>query len=285
MRRGGAGRYSGGGFPAAPAQVKANGLAGTLVFADDFTSNQIATTQGASSGSKWYWGEQSGSPTQCWAVNTTTLARNIANGDNGTGGSFASPSGGILTLTGPGGINDALISVPGWTLNTGSDTLPTAGCWGVGTYWEIYAQVNVANVVPPLGNGWPAFWLMGAEGLKNYAFGSSSLNATITEVDVVEIFNTQFSDAPGTNGWAVHQPSGLTTVASNVYSTANSEWHKYGFLWIPGWGKVFKDDVQVGSTFSTSGLSMAGGQHQFMILGTSNLTGAQFNVDYVNVWN
>jgi hypothetical protein len=279
-----------------PPQAVAAGFTNQVFFDDFTTSNTIATTQNAASGFNWYWGNQQGVPTQCWSVNTSQTAAGLSNGNSG-GGANASPNGGILTLTGPGNSNDAIITVPGSALNNGTARLPTSGCWLYG-YFEAYLQCNPANVVPPTASGWPAFWTWSAEGLVSYGFGSSNLNATSTEVDIIEVFATQFSDPAGTQSSAIHQPGGSTTVYSNqagVLTGAvtacpldNANWHTYGMLWYPGGVSFFVDNVQVGPTaagpFSTSALQMeTAKQHLFMLLGTGIQSGGQLNVDWVRV--
>src|SRR5580704_14340934 len=90
----------------------------TLSFGDDFTSNKIATSKFAASGFNWYWG--------LFNPNGTYQTVNPSQVASGAG---ASPAGGILTLTGPGHDNDALLTIPGWALNNSSAKLPTSGCW------------------------------------------------------------------------------------------------------------------------------------------------------------
>lgn len=274
----------------APAQAAAAGFT-SAVFFDDFTaSNTIATTQGAASGFNWYW-DFHGSPS--FTVNTTQTAAGVSNG-NANGGTNASAAGGILTLNGP----NSIITVPGNALNNASATLPTTGCWLYG-YFEAYLQVNVSDVVPPTGSGWPAFWSWSAEDLHGFGFGSSSLTATSTEIDIIEIFNTQFGDAPGTSGQTIHQPAGSTVVYSNIpgqlsgatsaIPTADANWHTYGVLWYPGGITFWRDNVQIGPTaagpFGTGALQIeTAKQHLFLVLSSGIQSGAQLNVDWVRVW-
>lgn len=270
-------------YGGAPGPAAAAGY-NTLTFSDDFTSSStIAPTKTTSSGYNWYWGLQaatSGNPTTCWSMNTTAMASSISNGNSG-GGSYASINGGILTITGPAFPNDALMTIPGWALNTGGAVRPAAGNWQYG-YFEGYLQFNTTHITGVQANGWPAFWMWGAEGLNSEGFVSSALNATTTEFDLIEAFGTIFGGGAGSWGSAVHQPAGSTTVYSTSLTNADNNWHQYGILWTPGNIAFYLDNALQGS-HSTSGWSIAT-QHMFMIMGTGNQSGGQMNVDWVRVW-
>lgn len=274
----------------APPQAAAAGFTSAVFFDDFTTTNTIATSQNAASGFKWYW-DFNGAPS--YSVNPTQTAAGISNG-NANGGANASAAGGILTLNGP----NSIITVPGNALNNASAILPTTGCWLYG-YFEAYLQVNVSTVVPPTGSGWPAFWSWSAEDLHGFGFGSSSLSAVSTEIDIIEIFNTQFGDAPGTDSQTIHQPAGSTVVYSNTpgqllaatsaIQLADAGWHTYGVLWYPGGITFWRDNVQVGPTaagpFGTGSLQIeTAKQHLFLVLSTGIQTGAWMNVDWVRVW-
>lgn len=268
-----------GDYPSAPPQAAAVGFK-TLAFADDFTNTKtIATTKFASSGSNWYWGVTNPNGT-FQTVHPSQTAASTSNGNTG-GGSAASPAGGILTLTGPGSPNDALLSIPGWALNNGSAILPTIGCWQHG-YFEAYIQSNQSNISGAQAQGWPAFWAWSAEGLFSYGMGSSSLNAGATEIDIEEQFGTIFGGASGSDGATVLNPGGQTAVYANSGSTDNN-WHTYGVLWEPGFVTFFKDNVARGARHSTAGWSLES-THLFLILGCGLQVGGNMNVDYVRVW-
>lgn len=243
----------------------------TLKFGDDFTTNTIATTKMASNGFNWYWGLFNPNGTY-----QTVNPSQIASGLN------ASPNGGILTLTGPGHDNDALLSIPGWALNNSNAKLPTSGCWQHG-YFECYMQANQSNIVPPQVNGWPAFWAWGAEGLFSYGMGSSALNATVTEIDIEEQFGTVFGGHSGSDGVTILNPGGRQPAAYATGGTTDNNWHSYGVLWTPGQITFYKDDVIRGVQKSTSGWALES-THLFLILGCGIQPGANMNVDYVRVW-
>ena len=176
-----------------------------LVFDDDFTrTDTIATAQNATSGFKWYWSFDDAT-NHPWSVQTGATASSISNG-NTSGGSNASPNGGILTLTGPGSPNDGLITVPGWPLNKSGAVLPAEGdgCWSH-AYFEAYLQFRIdGNASTDPSNGWPAFWSWSAQALGDYGFGGSSLTEpNYSEIDFMEEASARFSATnPATGGRA-----------------------------------------------------------------------------------
>jgi len=294
VEAGEAGSADGSTSPDASAPVPPGPAAGAgfthLVFDDDFTTaDTIAPTQGAASGYKWYWSFDGNA--SLWSVQTTASAGSIHNG-NTSGGTNASPKGGILTLTGPGEPNDALITVPGSALNNASAMLPTEGdgCWAH-AYFEAYIQFQIDGTGSSnASTGWPAFWSWSAQGLHGYGFGGSSLNAAnYSEIDFMETYGTIFNNQPGNWTATMHQWPANMASDGNINHTDN-EWHTYGCLWIStgtGTGQVqfFYDGAQVDKTVPTgtnqTQFSLEG-MYQFIVLGTGK--GWPMNVDWVRVW-
>jgi hypothetical protein len=278
----------GGDSPAPPAPAIAAGFT-HLVFEDDFTtSDTIAPTQNAASGYKWYWSFDITSTTP-WTVRTAATAASVSDAGPGTN---ASPAGGILTVSGPGQPNDALITVPGWSLNKGDATLPATGDgnWSH-AYFEAYIQARIdGNSSTSSSSGWPAFWSWSVQGLRNFGFGSSSLTtASYSEIDFYETYGTIFGNQPG--NWTATMHQWPANVASDGHTQhTDNGWHTYGCLWVstgPGTGQVkfYYDGDQVDATidsgtgqtqFSLESLS------QFIVLGSGN--GWDMNVDWVRVW-
>jgi hypothetical protein len=273
-----------------PPLVAADAGFSSLVFEDDFTTTDtIATTQNAASGYKWYWSMDGlGQP---WSVQTTATAASISNGNSG-GGSNASPQGGILTVTGPGEPNDALITVPGWALNNSSATLPAEGqgCWSH-AYFEAYIQFRTdGNSSADASTGWPAFWSWSVQGLKGFGFGSSSLTvANYSEIDFMETYGTIFGNQPGNWTATMHQWPANNSSDGNTQHT-DSNWHTYACLWTStgtgtGQVKFYFDGAQVDNTVPTgpgqTQFSLEG-MYQYIVLGTGN--GWSMNVDWVRVW-
>jgi hypothetical protein len=267
----------------------------TIVFEDDFTTTDtIAPSQSSSSGYKWYWSwsiSATSGATQPWSVDTTATAASTANGNDGGGGN-ASPLGGILTVTGPGDPNDALITVPGWALNNASATLPAEGqgCWSH-AYFEAYIQFRIdGNSSADASTGWPAFWSWSAQGLKGFGFGSSSLTvANYSEIDFMETYGTIFGNQPGNWTATMHQWPANNATDGHTQHT-DDDWHTYGCLWTStgtGTGQVtfYLDGVQVDDTVSTgTGQTQFSleSMFQFIVLGSGQ--GWSMNVDWVRVW-
>ena len=272
----------------APTQA-ANAGYHNLVFNDDFTTNTIATTQGASSGYNWYWNfcVPNPIPANSWTVNTGATAASINNGNSG-GGSNASPAGGILQINtgsfGNGTNNGNIISIPGYALNTSGAVLPPLGTghW-THFYIEAYIQFKINGALSSSDtNGWPAFWAWTAESIGNYGFGSSSLVVQdMTEIDFLETFDTIFGNTPGV--WQStmynHGTGAQTQPVPNA--TTDDNWHTYGMLWTPGTVSIYYDNVLAGSS-SDSFTQLETNQSLFIILGTGN--NWQMNVDWVRVW-
>lgn len=278
------------GSVAVPAPAASAGFT-EIVFEDDFTTTDtIAPTASAPSGYKWYWSYDVTSPVP-WAVSTTATAASISNGNTG-GGANASPAGGILTITGPGAPNDALITVPGGALNDSHATLPAEGdgCWSH-AYFEAYLQFKIdGDPVNQESNGWPAFWSWSAQGLKGYGYGSSAIStANYTEIDFMETYDQLFSDQPGDWTATMHQwPANTTSDGDTEH--VDSNWHTYGCLWTStgtGTGQVlfYLDGAQVDHTVDTgtnqTQFSLEG-MYQFLILGSGK--DWPLNVDWVRVW-
>jgi hypothetical protein len=261
-----------------------------LVFEDDFTTTDtIATSATAAAGFKWYWSFDGNA--QPWSVQPTATAATIANGNTG-GGSNASPAGGVLTLTGPGEPNDALITVPGGALNNAQATLPAAGQgnWAH-AYFEAYIQFRIdGNSSTQPSSGWPAFWSWSVQGLRGFGFGGSSLTVpNYSEIDFMETYGTIFNNQPGNWTATMHQWPANASSDGNTQHT-DDEWHTYGCLWTStgagtGQVKFYFDGTQVDQTvdsgtgqtqFSLEAMS------QFIVLGTGK--GWDMNVDWVRVW-
>jgi hypothetical protein len=274
--------------PVPPAPAAAAGFT-HVVFEDDFTTNDtIAPTQNAASGYKWYWSFDITSTTP-WTVQTAATAASVSDAGPGTN---ASPRGGILTVNGPGEPNDALITVPGWSLNNGNATLPAEGNgnWSH-AYFEAYIQSRIdGNSSTSPSSGWPAFWSWSIQGLRNFGFGGSSLTtASYSEIDFYETYGTIFGNQPGNWTATMHQWPANVSSDGNTQHTDNG-WHTFGCLWIStgtgaGQVKFYYDGVQVdkaidsgtGQTqFSLESLS------QFIVLGSGK--GWNMNVDWVRVW-
>jgi hypothetical protein len=263
----------------------------TLVFEDDFTTNDtIAPTQNAASGYKWYWSFDD-STVHPWSVSTTATAASIANGNTG-GGNNASPHGGILTVNGPGAPNDALVTVPGWALNNASAVLPAEGdgCWSH-AYFEAYIQFQIDGTDSSVeSTGWPAFWSWSMQGLKNFGFGGSSLTtANYSEIDFMETYGIIFGQTPGNWTATMHQwPANNASDGHNNHTDDN--WHTYGCLWTStgagaGQVKFYFDGAQVDATVDTgTGQTQFSleAMYQFLVLGSGK--GWDMNVDWVRVW-
>jgi hypothetical protein len=149
-------------------------------------------------------------------------------------GTNASPRGGILTVNGPGEPNDALITVPGWSLNNGNATLPAEGNgnWSH-AYFEAYIQSRIdGNSSTSPSSGWPAFWSWSMQGLRNFGFGGSSLTtANYSEIDFYETYGTIFGNQPGNWTATMHQwPANVSSDGHTQHT--DSGWHTYGCLWI-----------------------------------------------------
>ena len=262
----------------------------SLVFEDDFTTTDtIATSATAASGYKWYWSFDGNA--QPWSVHPTASAGSTANGNDGGGGN-ASPFGGILTVTGPGEPNDALITVPGGALNNAQAVLPAEGqgCWAH-AYFEAYIQFQIDGTgSSDASTGWPAFWSWSVQGLRGYGFGWSSLTtANYSEIDFMETYGTIFGNQPGNWTATMHQWPANVSSDGHIQHT-DSEWHTYGCLWTStgtgtGQVKFYLDGAQVDQTVdSGTGQTQFSleGMYQFIVLGTGK--GWDMNVDWVRVW-
>ena len=195
-------------------------------------------------------------------------------------------------MNGPGEPNDALITVPGWSLNNGSATLPAAGDgnWSH-AYFEAYIQSRIdGNSSTSPSSGWPAFWSWSIQGLRNFGFGGSSLTtASYSEIDFYETYGTIFGNQPGNWTATMHQWPANVASDGDTQHTDNG-WHTYGCLWVStgtaaGQVKFYYDGAQVDTTidsgtgqtqFSLESMS------QFIVLGSGK--GWNMNVDWVRVW-
>jgi hypothetical protein len=274
--------------PVAPAPAAAAGFT-HLVFEDDFTTNDtIAPTQNAASGYKWYWSfDVTSNPP--WTVQTAATAASVSDAGPGTN---ASSAGGILTVSGPGEPNDALITVPGWSLNSSSATLPAIGQgnWSH-AYFEAYIHARIdGNSSTSPSSGWPAFWSWSIQGLRNFGFGGSSLTtASYSEIDFYETYGTIFGNQPGNWTATMHQWPANVASDGDTQHTDNG-WHTYGCLWTStgqgtGQVKFYYDGAQVDATID-SGTGQAQfsleSMSQFIVLGSGK--GWDMNVDWVRVW-
>lgn len=278
--------------PTPPSQATAAGY-GTLVFKDDFTTTStIANTQDAASGFNWYWVSEY-QPTfnfSTWVqINTTATAASISNGNSG-GGSNASPNGGILTLPTGKFPNANLITLPGPAMNDGVvKSLPPLGTgrWQH-CYMEAYIQFkpNDNSAVIYTSTGWPAWWSWAAENIGNFGFGGVPITtADGTEVDFVESYgNAEWSGGGSgpanlTNSTIINHGTGASSEMMAI-TPIDSNWHTYGFLWVPGSISMYYDNVLKG-TQSLSGYSLDS-QSLFMVLGTG--PSWEMNIDWVRVW-
>ena len=215
----------------------------------------------------------------------------VANGNTG-GGTNASPHGGILTVSGPGEPNDALVTVPGGALNNAQAVLPAEGqgCWAH-AYFEAYIQFRTdGNSSTDAATGWPAFWSWSVQGLKNFGFGGSSLTtAAYSEIDFMETYGTIFGDKPGDWTATMHQWPANASSDGHTQHT-DEQWHTYGCLWTStgsgtGQVKFYFDGAQVDQTVdSGTGQTQFSleGMYQFIVLGSGK--GWDMNVDWVRVW-
>lgn len=228
---------------AAPPAATAAGFT-KLVFNDDFISNTIALTYSQSTGVNWYWDYDNTNPGGM--VFPTMLASQVKNG-NSSGGSNASPDGGILSIQDPGGPAAAFISVPGYGLNNANAVQPAAGQGNWQHFYvEIYTQFNIATAATP--GTWPSFWSWSLEGLKGFGFGSSAIATNdYIELDFYESFGAaNYGSWNGSFASTIHhwQPGGVQP-ASNQFVTGypaqggtpavspyfDNEWHTIGCLW------------------------------------------------------
>jgi hypothetical protein len=276
--------------PTVPPQSLAAGYS-TLVFNDDFTTTTtIANTQNVASGFNWYWTAeyQPSFNYSTWiALNTTATAASI---NNGNSGSNASPHGGILTLPTGKFPNANLITLPGPALNTSGAKLPALGTgrWQH-CYMEAYIQFvpNRNSSVIYSSTGWPAWWAWAAEDLGGFGYGGAPFTCfDPTEVDFVESYgNAQWSG--GGSGPANETNSTIINHGTNgdngimTIDPIDSNWHTYGFLWVPGTITMYYDNVAKGSVALSTSYSLDS-QSLFMILGTG--PGWPMNIDWVRVW-
>ena len=274
--------------PAVPAQAAAAGYT-TLVFNDDFTTQSIATTQGANVGQgfNWFWSFEIPSPipSTSWTINTSATAASISNGNSG-GGANASSAGGILTInTGQFPSNVNIQTLPGYVYQDGVTALPAVGTghWKH-FYTEAYIQFKInGNLSTNQSNGWPAFWCWSAQSLGNNGFGSATqLTATPwTEIDILESFGSIFGDTPGfwTQENVVWPQETFEVYASG---TTDDNWHTWGFLWTTTELACYVDNVLIGTQPVGSTTLETTGQTLYLQLGTGNSW--EFNVDWVRLW-
>jgi hypothetical protein len=263
------------GFGSPPSQALNAGFS-TLAFFDDFTSASTlsaSTSTAYNSSIKWYASQQTQTSPTNYQFLTTTSAGQLAN-NNTSGGTNASPSGGLLKMTGH----------PSITNQGQFTTIPNSGMGtdyrGPGTYshgyFEAYLQYD-ASVT----NSHNAWWLLS----PNYV--------TETELDILECINgaiycgTLHTPAGGANdpGTPLNDPN----VIGN--QPPSSEWHTYGVLWEitgPGTGRIslWIDNAQIG-TYKTTGVganrsTLLENDVLCLILGVNS--GWALYCDWVRVW-
>lgn len=253
--------------PVTPAQASAAGF-NNLVFNDDFTTANTITATSATTGFNWYALEQNPS---YYTVSTTQTAAQLSNG-NTSGGSNASPNGGILNIINGRTNNDVLQSCAQAITGTAGQQ---GNSWLHG-YIEAYIQYKSTDSSP----GWPAFW--------SFQTGPTA-NAHNTELDFFEINANANSYGLVFHTWFNNFASQVGTGAGWTMPLT-SEWHTYGCLWVStgaGTGKVtgYVDNVQVGSSILTgtgTNVPYFENGYQYLILGTD--LGWPMHIDWVRVW-
>jgi len=216
--------------PAAPSYVAAAGYH-TNVFSTDCDGWDVSPD--GSGGHDWYLTQFFGSPT--------------------TPGSCVSVDGGVLTIdadqSGCGGNANGNLATAGPASNAQGYV---GNAWGGGAYFE--AQLAFDPTLTS--SGWPSFWAMAIEHLAGRGAdqwpGQASGYAHFIETDFFEFDTTWAPDQYGgaMHDWFGQYTSGGYTNDSNDGSGSNfddfvigvpsstdfTQFHRYGFLWIPSVG-------------------------------------------------
>lgn len=238
---------------APPTQAAAAGF-NSLVFDDEFTSNDVTASQTTKTGFKWYpfgvyaaatANEISVTTSTLYAVNGTLISKAPASP------TAAQTAVGVLTLTGDGLVS----SVPYAPNVAGLGPYPALpGSFGHG-YFEARIQVNPA--ITNGNSGWPSFWGYGTSWFANAGTNGKGPFSAVAEDDFLETIaqsgivvngvsykyfgaNTLHNWTPGKAG-ALSDTSN-TSGASYYYSLtgtstapdaiiADGNWHIYGHLW------------------------------------------------------
>lgn len=262
-----------------------------LVFNDDFTTNSVARSAGASDNYNWYW---------CYSGIQSIADFSI---DFGPGAGATAGANGVLTINKCGNTYNAALQTIPQNAN-GSPVQP--GCWKH-AYFEARIQFSptVLGAGGPSG-GWPSWW-------SNAVEGQAPVDGNITaECDFMEYYPNGPAGSTGSVLSTMHNWRNSAT-GSNVTDLFNSNgtskaqasqqpsdgaWHVYGCLWTgngtTGTVKFFYDNqlvahdngvtsyaLDAGGVPSAAFTAMEG-NNMAMFLGTA--TGWPINVDWVRVW-
>ncbi len=195
--------------------------------------------------------------------------------------------------------------------------------FGGGAYIEAELKFNPMDVISANAKGWPAFWAMSAEHLIEKGeqwVGKQNGYAHFIEVDFFEYDVVRKGEPLNHYGVNLHDWYGKynTTCSGRAFCQSSlpyskvkvtvpeetnfSEYHRYGFLWLPatsekkGIGRFYFDDKQVGGDVEWEKFShqqeipdphpwrfgIIDKQHLVLILGTGR--NQPMTVRSVNVW-
>lgn len=266
--------------PVAP-QPAVNAGMTTLAFNDDFTNASSVT--GTSSGDfvtgvNWYASRYDQPSPTYFQVYPTTTAAQLSNG-NTSGGTNASPSGGIFRCNG-------ISNITNWgNFQTIPQRYAETGYSGKGSWKHMYAEAYIQYDATGQATqaGCPAFWML-------------STASPGTEIDFLEILTDQSGTGTRTYLGTIHNwPNGFGNTDDNQgqlspITAKSSEWHTYGILWQQtgtGTGQLtyYFDNQQSGSPRATgtgSTIGMLENDYMYLIIGTS--PGWPVYVDWVRVW-
>ena len=258
-----------------------------LVFDDEFTSiSTIDVNNTKSPGFKWYvqypFGSQAGQP-----------------------GDFSITSG-VLTM------NPSVDT--GWEMST-MLKVSTGNVLGQtfdnrcgGVYAE--ASISFDNTLVNTANGWPAFWSMSIEHLAGGTAlaqwpGQTAGYDHFIEPDFFE-YDTVGGSGANSFGSATHDWYGLYGVTCGQWcsvtnngvvtlgATTWTNFHKVGWLWVPGSATTYFDGSATSAAITWTGQAITpppSGTLTYSVLDVNHLaivfgTGANqpLNVDYVHVW-
>lgn len=285
-----------------PKQAAAVGYTINTFSTVNFT-NQIDISNSYNSGFQWYPWSHFGHSTNYSAIVVNTDGTLTLQGD----------------ATGPNGeLNSATYSK-----NTTKCPSFVGTAFGGGAYFEAIYSFDANNVLDLQLNGWPSFWALPVESTFTQTsawLGKEPGFTHYVELDFFE-YNAIANNASGLNyygqavldwygTYAVTCPGGFCkagmsysafkrTVPAN---TNFSQFHKFGFLWVPateitkGYAQSYFDDVPTGIAYSWSQFSNQApiplgkpwqfGRmdkfHYFLILGTG--FNMPMKIQSVNVW-